>query len=73
MCGWSDLHRLFCNVDVGELFELVIHARQLAFDVFRRIWHFLFDPRDIEKHAAMRTSPALFDLAHDATRHVITG
>ena len=28
-----DFHRLLRDVDVAELFELVIHARQLALDV----------------------------------------
>ena len=53
MCGRPDFHRFLCDIDVGQLFELVIHARQFAFDVFCRVWDFRFDPGDIEKHAAM--------------------
>jgi hypothetical protein len=32
---------------------------------------FFFDPRDVEKNSAVRTSPALFDFAHNATRNVV--
>ena len=31
----ADLHRLLRDVDVGELLELVVHARQLLLDVLR--------------------------------------
>ena len=31
--GRADLHRLLRDVDVGQLLELVVHARQLALDV----------------------------------------
>src|SRR5438094_9118163 len=67
-----DSHRLVGDMNIGELFKLMIHARQFPLNVFGGIRHFLFNPRDIEKHTAVRTSPALFDLTHDATRDVIT-
>src|SRR5207244_10003723 len=70
--GWSNLHRLLCDVDVCQLFELMIHAWKFSLNVFGGLRHFLFDPRNIEINAAVRTSPALFDLSHDAARHVIT-
>ena len=67
----SHLHRLLRDIDVGQLFELVIHARQLALNVIGGVWKFLLDPRDVEINAAVRTSPSLFDFAHDAARDVI--
>src|SRR5439155_23131196 len=68
----SNFHRSCRDVDIAELLELVIHARQLFLDVFRRIRDFFFDPGDIEKHTAMRTSAAFLDLAHDATGDVVS-
>jgi hypothetical protein len=50
---------------------LVIHARQLALNVLCRLRQLLLDPRDVEKHAAVRTSAPGFHLAHDAAGHVI--
>ena len=67
-----NFHRLLGDVDIRQLFELVIHARQLLFDVLGRVRQFLFDPGDIEIDPAMRRSPALFYLANNATGHVIT-
>ena len=69
----SHFHRLLRDIDIGQLLELVIHARQLALDVIGGVWKFLFDPRNVEVNAAMRTSPALFDFAYDAARDVIPG
>jgi hypothetical protein len=71
--GRADLHRLARDVHVAELLELVVHARQLAFDVLLGVRDALFDPRNVEKHPAVRAAPALLDLAHDATRDVIAG
>ena len=68
----TDFHRLFGDIDVGQLLELVIHARQFLFDIVSRVRNFFLDPGDIEKNAAMRTPPALFDFTYDATRNVIT-
>ena len=69
--GRSDFHRGRCDIDVGELFKLVIHAWQLPLDVLRRIGDFLFDPGDVEKDAAMRRAASRLDFAHDASRDVI--
>src|SRR5437867_9243003 len=52
----SNFHWRSGDIDVRELFELVIHARELAFDVFRRVRKFFLDPRNIKKHAAVRTA-----------------
>ena len=71
MGGRADLHRLARDVDVRELFELVIHARQFAFDVLGGARELFLDPRDVEEHAAVRAAAALLDLAHDAAGHVI--
>ena len=66
-----DFHRLLRDVEVGELLELVIHARELALDVLLGVRELLLDPRDVEKHAAVRDSAPGLDLAVDAARHVI--
>ena len=52
-----NFHRLLGDIDIGELFELVIHARQFLFDVLGRVRDFFLDPRDVEKDAAVRTVP----------------
>jgi len=39
--------------------------------VFWRVRDLLFDPRDIQIHAAVRRTAARLDLAHDAARHVV--
>src|SRR2546430_6732590 len=69
---WPNFHRSCRNVDIGELLELVVHTRQLLLNVFRRVWDFFFDPGDVEKYTAMRTSPAFLDLAHDAAGDVVS-
>src|SRR5215469_1672605 len=73
MGGRPDLHRLCCDIDVGELFELVIHAGQLLPDILLGVGNFSFDPRNIEVDATVRTATPFPDLAHDASRDVITG
>ena len=67
------LDHLLRDINVGELFELMIHARQFPFDVVLGVRHPFLDPGNIEKDAAMRTPPPCLDFAHDATRDVITG
>jgi hypothetical protein len=67
----ADFHRLLRDVEVGELLELVIHARQLLFDVLRRIRDFFLDPGDVEEHSAVRAAAAGLHLAVDAARNVI--
>ena len=71
--GWSDLHRLPGDVDVRELEELVIHARQLLADDRLGVRQPPLDPGDVEKDAAVRAPAALADLAHDAARDVVAG
>ena len=66
-----DLHRLLGDVEVGQLLELVIHARELALDVLLGVRELLLDPGDVEEHAAVRRAAAGLDLAVDAARHVI--
>src|SRR5581483_9397116 len=69
----TDLHRLPRDVDIAELFELVIHAGQLATDMLRGVRQLLLDPGDVQKDAAMGATPTFAHLAHDAPRHVIAG
>src|SRR2546427_471470 len=64
-------HRLGRNVEIRQLFELVIHARQLFLDVLRCIRNSFLDPRDVEKNTAMRTSATFFNLAHDAAGDMV--
>src|SRR5262249_25606701 len=71
--GRSDFHRLFRDVDVRQLPELVIHTWQLFLDVLRGIRKLFLDPRDVEINAAVRTAAALLDFADDASGHVIAG
>src|SRR6185437_11833133 len=71
--GGADLHRLLRDVDVAELFELVIHARQFTFYVLFGVRKFFLDPRDVEKHAAVRAAAPFAHFAHDAAGHVIAG
>src|SRR4051794_25005463 len=72
MGGGPDLHRLLSDVKISELHELVIHARQLLFDVFRCVRDFLFNPGNIEKYASMRTASAGSNFVHDTARDVIS-
>jgi hypothetical protein len=39
-----DLHWLFGNINIAKRFELMIHARQFAFDVLFGVADLLFDP-----------------------------
>src|SRR5262245_1315303 len=68
----SNFHRSCGDVDIGELLELMVHARQLLLDVFRSVGDFFFDPGDVEENTAVWASPAFLDLAHDATCDVIS-
>src|SRR5207249_2181643 len=70
---WANLHGGRRDIQVRELLELVVHARQLSLNVLRCIWKFFFDPGNIEKYAAMWTAASRLHLAHDATRDVVTG
>ena len=72
MRGGPNFHRFFRNVDVRQLLELVIHARELLLDVLLGLGQSLLDPGNVEKDAAMRTAASFTDFAHDASRDVIT-
>ena len=69
--GRADFHRLLRDVEVGELLELVVHARQLAPDVRLGVGELFLDPGDVEEDAAVRRSAAGLHLAVDAARHVV--
>ena len=71
MGGRADFHRLLRYVNVGKLFELVIHARQLFLDALRCVRNFLFNPCDIEEHTAMWTAATFPHLAPDTTGNVV--
>ena len=73
MCRRPDLHRSRRDVKIGELFKLVIHARQFLLDMLRRILHLFLDPCDVQINAAVRRSAARLDLAIDASCNVIAG
>src|SRR6476660_10643579 len=61
------------DVDVGELLELVVHARKLLDDVLPGARQLALDPGDIEKDAPMRAATAFANLAEDASSDVIPG
>src|SRR5207253_3228342 len=42
-------------------------------NTLRSVGDFLFNPRNIEKHATVGTAPAGLDFVHDAARDVIAG
>src|SRR5260370_34967547 len=69
--GRTDLHRLLRNVDIAERFELMMHTRQLAFDMFLLVRHSFLDPGDIEIDTAMRSPPSFFDVANYPSPAVI--
>jgi len=46
--GRTDFHRGLGDVEIGELLELVIHARQLALDVLGAVRELRLDPGDVE-------------------------
>src|ERR1700719_4165899 len=71
MGGWSNFHRLFSDIDIGELLELVIHAGQLSLDVLSTVREAVLDPGDIEKNAAVRASPPFANFTHYRARNVI--
>src|SRR5262249_9122283 len=71
MSGRPYLHRFPGNVDIRELLELMVHARQLPDDVLLGFRDLALDPRDVEKDPAVRTASAFSDLTHDASRDVV--
>ena len=68
MGRWAYFHRLLGDVEVGELHELMIHARELLSNMFRGVRKLLLDPRNVEKHASVGTAATGFDFIHDAAR-----
>src|SRR5215813_3595416 len=66
MAGWSNLHWSLGYVHICEFTKLVIHARELALHVLRRL------VRDIEVSASMLGASALTDLCIDRSRYYIT-
>ena len=69
----ADFHRFFGDVDVRQLFELVVHAGEFLLDPLRGARELFLDPLDVEEHTAVGTAPAGLDLAHDAAGHVVAG
>src|SRR5262245_36534839 len=69
--GRSHFHRRGGDVDVGELLELMVHARELLDDVPGGIGKLLPDPGDVEKHASVGAASTFANLAHDAAGDVI--
>ena len=66
-----DFHRRPRDVEVGELLELVVHARQLLLMCSAAFGSLLLDPGDVEEHAAVRAAAAGLDFAVDAARDVV--
>src|SRR6185503_1709210 len=69
--GRTHLHRLLRDVDVGELLELVVHARELALDVLLGVRELRSDPRDVEEDTAVRAAPSLAHLAPNGAGDVV--
>src|SRR6267143_3292188 len=69
----SNLHWLAGDVDVGELLELVVHARKLLLDVLFGVRELRLDPGYVEKDAAVRAPAPFSHLFHDCARDVIAG
>ena len=62
----TDLHRLLCNVDVGELLELVVHRRQPAADVVGGPAR-----RDVEEHTAVLGPASRLHFCIDRARDLV--
>src|SRR5689334_15360154 len=71
--GWAYFHRLFRDIDICELLELVIHARELFLDVLSPIRQPALDPGDVQKNASVRATAIFTYFLHDAARDVIAG
>src|SRR6185503_19355379 len=69
--GGPDFHRLLRDVEVRQLLELVIHARELPLDERFGVLELFLDPRDVEEHATVRGPAPSLDLAVDAARDVV--
>src|SRR5439155_3622889 len=73
MSRGADFHRFAGDVNVAQLFKLMVHARQLAFDVVGSVRQSLLDPGDVQIDAAVRTAAAFLDLANDTAGDMIAG
>src|SRR5262249_39984764 len=69
----AHFHRVLRYVDIGQLFELVIHTRQLSLYLLGGFRNALFDPGDIEKDPAVRASTTFSDFADNAAGNVVSG
>src|SRR5580704_9186129 len=71
MRGRPDFHRLFSDVEIAELLELVVHAGQLLLNVLGRVRKFFLNPRYVQKNSAVRTAPAFAKFAVYAAGNMI--
>ncbi len=67
VAGRTDLHGRRCDVDIGQLLELVVHGRQEPTDLLGRA-----ATSDIQEDAAVRASSARFDLGVDGSRDLVS-
>src|SRR5437867_12638697 len=67
----SNLHRSCGDVDIGELLELMVHARQLFLDVCRSVRDFFFNPGDVEEYTSVWRSRSWLDFSHGETCDMI--
>src|SRR5262245_33778912 len=66
VASWANFHGLLGDIEIAKLLELVVHARELAPDGFR-----IALVGDIQKHAAVRTTPTSEHLSPDSPCHDI--
>ena len=69
--GGAYFHGVFRDVEIAQLFELVVHAGELAFDDIGAVGQALFDPGDIEENAAMRAAAPFTYFALNAAGDVV--
>src|SRR5205814_9746069 len=66
-----DFHWLLGDIDVCQLFELMIHAWQLFLYMLFGVGELPSNPRDVEEDAAVRAAPALAHFLDNGARNVI--
>src|SRR4029077_16359863 len=66
----THFHWLLSNVDVGKLLEMGINTGQLLLYMLCAIRNSLLDPRDVQKHTAVRAAPPFADFPSYAAGHV---
>src|SRR5688572_22187923 len=71
--GRANLHWRCGDVDIGELLELVVHARKLFNDVLPRVGDSLPDPGDVEEDTTVWAPPPFAHFAQDAAGDVVAG